>query len=457
MQIYNSYTRRKEPLQTIKAQEVSLYVCGMTVYDYCHIGHGRVVVAFDVIRRYLNECGYKVKYIRNITDIDDKIIARAQENGESFHDLTERFITAMQQDFATLGVLPPDEEPRATAYIDKMLPFIARLIAKGVAYVASNGDVYYDVTKFKNYGCLAHKNIDQLQAGIRVAVTEAKRNPLDFVLWKQAKSGEPSWDSPYGPGRPGWHLECSVMSMDCLGEQFDIHGGGFDLQFPHHENEIAQSEAVTKKKFVNTWMHVGFVQVNHEKMSKSLGNFFTIRDVLKKYSAEVVRYFMLSSHYRSPLNYSDQALDNANQALKRFYTALRDMTPGIEDKLLAQPFEASFKSAMDDDFNTPVALATLFDCARTINRYRTTEPEKAASLATTLKRLAHILGILESDPIDFLKCGHMDDTVIAEKIVARNQARAEKNWQQADKIREELAAAGIILEDGPQGTTWHHK
>ena len=456
IKIYNSFTQQKETLKPIRTNHVGIYVCGMTVYDYCHIGHGRVVVAFDVITRYLRHCGYTVKYVRNITDIDDKIIARAKENNEDINALTKRFISAMQEDFTALGVLAVDVEPCATEYIPKMIALIETLMAKGVAYIADNGDVCYDISQFQSYGCLAHQDLAQLQAGIRVDVIEEKRSPLDFVLWKRAKPDEPSWDSPFGAGRPGWHIECSAMSMDALGEYFDIHGGGFDLQFPHHENEIAQSEAATGKKYVNTWMHVGYVQVDKQKMSKSLGNFFTIREVLEKYPAEVIRYFMLSSHYRSSLNYSDQALDNAAVALKRFYTALRDVTPGKEDPTLAEPFEKGFYDAMNDDFNTPLALASLFECTREMNRLHQTEPTQAASLASTLKRLASVLGILQTDAATFLQRGNVDEDYIQSQIAARKQARTDKNWQEADRIRDALAEQGIILEDGSGGTTWHH-
>ena len=456
LSIYNSLTQTKEVFKPIKANKVGLYVCGMTVYDFCHIGHARVLVAFDVITRYLRDQGFEVTYVRNITDIDDKIIKRAAENNEDFNELTQRFITAMHEDITALNVLDVDSEPRATQYIPKMIALVQTLIDKNAAYIGTQGDVYYDVSQFSNYGCLSHKHLDQLQAGIRVEVASDKKNPLDFVLWKQAKPNEPAWDSPWGQGRPGWHLECSVMSMDCLGEHFDIHGGGFDLQFPHHENEIAQSEAATDKKFVNTWMHVGFVQVDQEKMSKSLGNFFTIRDVLAKYPAEVVRFFLLSSHYRSPLNYSDQALDNAANALTRFYTALRDLPEGIEEETLARPFVDAFQQAMDDDFNTPEALAALFDCTRAINRWRQDDPAKAAALGLTLKRLSHTLGILQNDPQAFLQRSDVDESMIHSKIVERNEARANKNWALADKIRDELAAQGIVLEDKGSQTTWHH-
>jgi len=377
LQIYNSLSKKKETFTPIEPGKVRMYVCGMTVYDYCHIGHARVLVVFDMVARTLRARGFDVTYIRNVTDIDDKIIQRANENGESIDALTGRFIAAMHEDADALGVQRPDQEPRATRHIGEILTMIGQLIQNGYAYVAPNHDVYYRVRKFANYGQLSGKSLDDLQVGARVEADEAKDDPLDFVLWKAAKPGEPSWDSPWGPGRPGWHIECSAMSTCCLGNHFDIHGGGLDLQFPHHENEIAQSEGATGEKFVNLWMHNGFVRVNEEKMSKSLGNFFTIREVLKHYDPEVVRYFILASHYRSPLNYSDDSLEQAKAALARLYTALRDLpeaaVPPNSDA------EQRFFEAMDDDFNSPVAVSVLFDLAHDINKVRGSDPRQAAT------------------------------------------------------------------------------
>ncbi len=463
LQIYNTLTKRKEEFVPIQQGKIGIYVCGITVYDYCHIGHARLFAAFDVIVRYLRASGYDVNYVRNITDIDDKIINRAHQNKESFTDLTERFINAFHEDLDTLNILRADNEPRATAYMYEMISLIQKLIDKGIAYVGSNGDVYYAVNKFPQYGELAHQDVDKLRSGARVAITEAKEDPLDFVLWKLAKPGEPHWNSPWGEGRPGWHIECSAMSIKCLGEHFDIHGGGFDLVFPHHQNEIAQSEGATDHQFVNTWMHVGFVTVNKEKMSKSLGNFFTIRDVIKQYPPEVIRYFLIGSHYRSPLNYSTELLDNAKSALERLYLTLRgfeitDVKPG--DNSIAQPFKDRFNDAMNDDFNTPIAIAVLFDMVREINRLRTENSVDANILAHELKNLAGILGILQQSPDEFLQDGinisepKEFEQQINDLIIARNQARADKNWKLADELRDQLAQLGIIIEDGATGTTW---
>lgn len=449
LKIYNTLTRKKELFQPRVAGKVGMYVCGMTVYDYCHIGHARVMVVFDTVARYFRYLGYDLTYVRNITDIDDKIIQRALENGEDFHALTERFITAMHEDEQALSVLSVDSEPRATQSIPDIIAMIETLINKGLAYVGANGDVFYAVTKFANYGQLSGKNLDDLQAGERVDVDHAKNNPLDFVLWKMAKTGEPFWESPWGNGRPGWHIECSAMSTCCLGNSFDIHGGGMDLQFPHHENEIAQSEGATGEKFVNLWMHNGFVRVDNEKMSKSLGNFFTVREVLKQYRPEIIRFFILSSHYRSPLNYSDESLNEAYSALTRLYTALRDVD-GV-DSAVDTDYKARFEQAMDDDFNTPVALAVLFDLARDLNKAKTHEPEKVAGLADTLKQLASLLGLLQDAPDAFLK-GDADDD-IEQQIQSRIDAKKAKDWATADKIRNDLKASGIILEDSPDGTT----
>ncbi len=394
--IYNSLSRRKEPLEPIEPGLVKLYVCGMTVYDYCHLGHARVMVVFDTVVRHLRHAGYRVMYVRNITDIDDKIIKRAQDNGELTTALTQRFIDAMHEDEDALKVLRPDFEPRATQSIGEMIAMIETLIERGYAYVGTNGDVYYAVQKFASYGRLSGKNPDELRAGERVAVEEAKRDPLDFVLWKMAKPGEPSWESPWGLGRPGWHIECSTMSTGCLGAHFDIHGGGMDLQFPHHENEIAQSEGATGQPFVNVWMHNGFVRVNEEKMSKSLGNFFTVREVLRRYRSETVRFFILNSHYRSPLNYSDESLDEADAALTRLYTALRGVPPGSAGA--SDPrFRQHFDGAMTDDFNTAEAIAVLFDLAREINKRRESDPEQAGQLAGLLRELGAVLGLLQDD------------------------------------------------------------
>ena len=460
LEIYNTLSGKKEPLKTIEPGKVSLYVCGMTVYDYCHVGHARVMVVFDVAVRYLRASGYDVTYVRNITDIDDKIIARANENGETIAELTERFIEFMNEDSDALGVIRPDQEPKATEYIDQIITMIETLIKKSKAYEADNGDVYYDVSSFDGYGKLSGKNIEDLRSGERVAIDEAKDDPLDFVLWKAVKPEEPSWDSPWGAGRPGWHIECSAMSTCQLGNNFDIHGGGRDLQFPHHENEIAQSEGATGEHFANLWMHNGFVRVDDEKMSKSLGNFFTIREVLARYPAEVIRYFILTSHYRSPLNYSDEHLDNAKSALTRLYTALR----GVEAKEVADggEYEERFRAAMNDDFNTPIALSVLFDLARDLNANKE-NAEKAAELAGVLKKLSGILGILDDDPEHFLRGekgleeGDLTNDQVQKFIDQRIAARGQKDWSESDRLRDLLTEQGIILEDNAEGTTWRRK
>jgi cysteinyl-tRNA synthetase len=456
LQIYNSLTRRKEEFVPIEPGKVRMYVCGMTVYDLCHLGHARVMVVFDVVFRYLCERGYQVHYVRNITDIDDKIINRANERGERLGDLTERFIAAMHEDADALGILDPTEEPRATAHMDEILAMIRSLIEKGHAYVAENGDIYYAVASFDGYGRLSGKDPEELRAGARVEVEEAKRDPLDFALWKRAKPGEPAWGSPWGAGRPGWHIECSAMPTSCLGNHFDIHGGGADLQFPHHENEIAQSEGATGEPFVNLWMHNGFVRVNEEKMSKTLGNFFTIREILTQYRPEEVRYFILTSHYRSPLNYDDEHLDNARGALTRLYTGLRGL-PLVEPSG-GEIFRERFRTAMDDDFNTPEALAVLFDLVREINRVRSGDGAAAAGLGGELRFLGGVLGILQDDADAYLR-GEVSregltDTDIEDLIQQRVEARKSKDWSEADRIRDELQAAGILLEDGVGGTTW---
>ncbi len=465
LHIHNNLSKKKELFKPIDPANVRMYVCGMTVYDYCHIGHARVLVVFDMVNRYLRRIygDDYVTYVRNITDIDDKIIKRAQEKGEPYTGLTSYFIEAMHEDAQALGVKLPDEEPRATLSMEQIVSMIQTLVEKGYAYAADNGDVYYDVSKFPSYGQLSGKRLDELRAGERVAVDEAKDDPLDFVLWKAAKPGEPSWDSPWGKGRPGWHIECSAMSTHCLGCHFDIHGGGLDLQFPHHENEIAQSEAATGCKFVNYWMHNGFVRVDNEKMSKSLGNFFTIREVLKQYDPEVVRYFILASHYRSPLNYSDQHLDNAKAALTTLYTALRGLalpdTEGDDSDKAAQQFYA----ALDDDFNTPEAMAILFELAREINRLHSAgRSDEAIQRGLLLRQLAGLLGLLQNSPQQFLQHGSgdtdgLDDEQIEQLIAARNHARATKQWAEADRIRDELKAKGIILEDSSGKTTWRRE
>jgi cysteinyl-tRNA synthetase len=459
LKIYNTLTRKKDIFEPRIPGKVGMYVCGMTVYDYCHVGHARVMVVFDTVARYFRHCGYDLIYVRNITDIDDKIIKRADENGEAFGALTERFIAAMHADERALSVLPPDHEPRATQSIAAIIAMIEALLDKGLAYVGGNGDVFYAVDRFPDYGQLSGKNLQELQAGERVEVDRAKRNPLDFVLWKMAKPDEPAWDSPWGKGRPGWHIECSAMSTCCLGNHFDIHGGGMDLQFPHHENEIAQSEGATGEKFVNVWMHNGFVRINEEKMSKSLGNFFTVREVLKQYRPEIVRFFILSSHYRSPLNYSDEHLDDAGAALTRLYTALRGVK--MIKANIDNEYRTRFEQAMDDDFNTPVALAVLFDLARELNRMKDNDPEKAAVLAYSLKSLGNILGILDGDPEAFLKdgdnAGGLSDEEIEAQIQLRLAAKKTKDWAGADRIRDELKAHGIVLEDVPGGTNWRRE
>lgn len=462
MHIYNTLTRRKEPFTPLEAGKVSMYVCGMTVYDYCHLGHARVMVAFDVITRYLRERGYDVNYVRNITDIDDKILKRADENGESITALTERMIDAMHEDEQRLFVLPPSHEPRATGHIDDIVAMIETLIEKGFAYAADNGDVYYRVRKFADYGKLNNRQLDDMRAGSRVDVDIHKEDPLDFVLWKAAKPGEAHWPSPWGNGRPGWHIECSAMSTCCLGDTFDIHGGGPDLTFPHHENEIAQSEAATGKTYVNTWMHAGAVRVNQEKMSKSLGNFFTIRDVLAEHDPEVVRFLLVASHYRSPINYSVDSLTEARKSLTRLYTALEGLELGEEKGETsgdASTYRQRFTQVMDDDFNTPEALAVMFELAREVNRAKQEQPIEAAKLARELKQLGSILGLLQQVPQTFLKGTQQQGMPLSEieieaKIAQRIEAKANKDFAQADAIRDELAALGIILKDSREGTSW---
>ena len=452
LKIYNSIAREKQVFVPIVAGKVSMYVCGMTVYDYCHLGHARVMVVFDLVNRWLRASGFDVTYVRNITDIDDKIIKRANENNETIEALTSRFIQAMDEDAGKLGVMRPDIEPKATTHIGAMLDMIAALIDKGHAYQADNGDVFYAVNSFAAYGKLSGKSLEDLRAGERVEVDGYKRDPMDFVLWKSAKPGEPSWDSPWGKGRPGWHIECSAMGACHLGKHFDIHGGGQDLQFPHHENEIAQSEGAHDCTFVNYWMHNGFVRVDDEKMSKSLGNFFTIREVLKQYDAEVVRFFILRAQYRSPLNYSDQHLDDARQALTRLYTALRGQAVEAVEIDWQHPQAARFKAALDDDFNTPEAFAVLFELAGELNR------SGAAEAAGLLKALGGVIGLLQRAPETFLQGeqsahGYTPET-IEQLITQRLAARQSKDFAEADRIRKELLDNGIVLEDGPQGTVW---
>ncbi|WP_253452582.1 cysteine--tRNA ligase [Neisseria perflava] len=466
LNLYNTLTRQKEPFSPLNPENVRMYVCGMTVYDYCHLGHARVMVVFDMIARWLRQSGYPLTYVRNITDIDDKIIARAAENGETIGELTARFIEAMNEDADALGVLRPDVEPKATAHIPQMIAMIEALIAKGKAYAADNGDVYYAVREFAAYGQLSGKSLDDLRAGERVEVDGFKRDPLDFVLWKAAKAGEPAWESPWGAGRPGWHIECSAMGGNLFGDTFDIHGGGADLQFPHHENEIAQSVGALGHtcrhehggklidSHVKYWLHNGFIRVDGEKMSKSLGNFFTIRDVLKQYDAEVVRFFILRAHYRSPLNYSDAHLDDAKGALTRLYTTLKNTAPSefaLSEN--ANDYTRRFFAAMDDDFNTVEAVAVLFELAGETNR------SGSAELAGCLKALGGVLGLLQRDATEFLQGGNtvsdgLSNEEIDALIEARKQARADKNWAESDRIRDVLNAAKIILEDGAGGTTW---
>jgi cysteinyl-tRNA synthetase len=459
LKIYNSLSRQKETFKPIEPSKVSMYVCGMTVYDLCHVGHARVMVVFDMIARHLRNIGFDVNYVRNITDIDDKIINRANENNETITELTERFIEAMNEDSNALGVMPPDSEPKATAHMDQIINMITALIDKKHAYVGSNNDVYFDVSSFENYGKLSGKNIDELRAGERVEVQNEKDDPLDFVLWKSAKPDEPSWDSPWGAGRPGWHIECSAMSTHCLGNHFDIHGGGQDLQFPHHENEIAQSVCSTDAAFANVWIHNGFVRVDEEKMSKSLGNFFTVREVLKDYQPEVIRFFILSSHYRSPLNYSIDNLEEAKAALTGLYTSLRDVSvpENVEAK---KEYVEEFNSYMNDDFNTPKAIAVVHEVAKELNRCADKTSKEAIEFAATLKHFGSVLGLLQDVPQSFLqaKAGSnsddLDETEIQKYIDERSAAKSSKDYAKADEIRDHLVSLGISLEDTPQGTIW---
>lgn len=453
LKIYNSLKREKQLFTPIEANKVRMYVCGMTVYDYCHLGHARVMVVFDMVYRWLKASGYDVNYVRNITDIDDKIIRRAAENGETIQQLTNRFVAYMHEDADALGVLRPDHEPRATEYVPEMLELIGKLEARGLAYQAADGDVNYAVRKFDGYGKLSGKSLDDLRAGERVEVDSAKQDPLDFVLWKHAKPGEPAWESPWGEGRPGWHIECSAMSSKLLGQHFDIHGGGQDLQFPHHENEIAQSEGANCCTFVNYWMHNGFVRVDNEKMSKSLGNFFTIRTVLERYDAEVVRFFILRAHYRSPLNYSDAHLDDAKRSLDSLYFALRDVPPADVAVDWANDFATRFAAALNEDFDSHGAIAVLFELAGEVNRQR------SAELSGLLKALGGVVGLLEREPMAYLRAntggeGGLDEAAIEKLIAERAAAKKARNFAEADRIRDELKAGGIVLDDSAQGTSW---
>ncbi|MDA5491224.1 cysteine--tRNA ligase [Yersinia kristensenii] len=460
LKIFNTLSRQKEEFKPIHAGKIGMYVCGITIYDLCHIGHGRTFVAFDVVARYLRYLGYSLTYVRNVTDVDDKIIKRALENNETCEQLTTRMLAEMHKDFDALNLKRPDLEPRATHHIPEIIELTERLIARDHAYVAANGDVMFSVESDPDYGLLSRQDLDQLQAGARVEVADVKRNPMDFVLWKMSKPGEPSWESPWGPGRPGWHIECSAMNSKQLGAHFDIHGGGSDLMFPHHENEIAQSTCAHDGPYVNYWMHSGMVMIDKEKMSKSLNNFFTIRDVLAYYDAETVRYFLMSGHYRSQLNYSEENLKQARASLERLYTALRGTDANVTPAGGAE-FEARFRAAMDDDFNTPEAYSVLFDIAREVNRLKAEDMTAANALAAELRKLAHVLGLLEQDPELFLQSGAQTDDDEVAKIEAlikqRNDARSSKDWALADSARDQLNELGIVLEDGPQGTVWRRK
>ena len=456
LQLHNTLSNSKVPFTPIDEGKIRLYVCGMTVYDYCHIGHARVMVSFDVITRYLRHAGYQVEYVRNITDVDDKIIKRAAENGESCEQLTQRFIDAMHEDELALNVLPPDQEPRATGHIQAIRDMVQTLIEKKYAYAASNGDVYYRVEKFDGYGKLTNRKLEDMRAGARVDINDVKENPFDFVLWKAAKKDEVSWPSPWGEGRTGWHIECSAMTKCCLGNHFDIHGGGPDLPFPHHENEIAQSEAANGETFVNYWLHAGAVRVNKEKMSKSLGNFFTIREVLAKFPAEIVRYLLTASHYRSQIDYAEDALVEAQRALDRLYTAMDQLE--LQDVSLEGPYLDRFNSAMDDDFNTREAISVLFEMAREVNRLKRDTDPQAAVLASQMRGLGNILGLLELDPQAYLKGeageGDLADANVDALVVQRQQAKLDRNFALSDQIRDQLKVAGIVLEDSKEGTVW---
>ena len=462
LKIYNTLTRNKEDFVPIVPNHIGMYVCGVTIYDLCHIGHARTFVCFDVIVRYLRYRGYEVKYVRNITDIDDKIIRRANENGESIGELTDRMAKCMHEDFDALNIIRPDIEPKATEHIDDIIGIVKMLVEQGHAYVADNGDVMFSIDSYPEYGRLSKQNLEKLQAGARVGVEDSKKNPLDFVLWKKSKPGEPMWNSPWGQGRPGWHIECSAMNHRYLGTSFDIHGGGSDLMFPHHENEIAQSCCAFHDRYVNTWIHSGMVMINKEKMSKSLGNFFTIRDVLKEYDGETVRFFLMSGQYRSALNYSQENLDLARTGLTRLYTSLADVPAVDYREEYGTSFVERFKTAMDDDFNTPEAYSVLFDLAREINRLKASDIDEAAKLASVLRKLGYVMGILQQNPEAYLKAGktEQDDAEVARieaLIEERKNAKKNKDWAKADAVRNELQGMGIIIEDGPNGTTWRRK
>ncbi|MFT6093249.1 MAG: cysteinyl-tRNA synthetase [Pseudohongiellaceae bacterium] len=457
MQIYNSFTQKKEDFVPKDANNVGIYVCGITTYDYCHLGHARMLVAFDVVVRYLRAKGYGVNYVRNITDIDDKILNRASANGELFSDLTDRFIDAMHEDERSLSILPPDQEPRATGHIEEIVQMIEVLVSKDAAYKADNGDVYFSVVSFKDYGKLSKKKLDELLDGARVDIGELKRDPRDFVLWKSSPDDGVGWDSPWGYGRPGWHIECSAMSTCALGNNFDIHGGGSDLLFPHHENEIAQSEAATGEKFANLWMHNGPLRVDNEKMSKSLGNFFTVREVLKKYDAEVVRHLLIASHYRSPINYSEASLQQSSAALERLYIGLQGVDIGSAKSLTNSRFEKAFLKAMDDDFNTAEAFGVLFDLVKELNKEKAAGAELAGQLGALLVKLGAILGVLQQSPEEFLQGSvgsEVDAGEVEGLIIARKQARADKDWAKADEIRDKLAELKVVVEDGADGSSW---
>ena len=457
MLIYNTYTQQKEEFKPIDDGKIRIYVCGLTTYDYCHLGHARMLVAFDVIVRYLRARGFKVTYVRNITDIDDKILARAAENNELFSELTDRFIKAMHEDEQALGIFPPDQEPRATGHIDQIISMIETLIEKEFAYQAANGDVYFSVVRFPGYGKLSKKNTDDLIDGARIEIGELKKDPRDFVLWKPSKDNEIGWDSPWGYGRPGWHIECSAMSTCALGDNFDIHGGGTDLMFPHHENEIAQSEAATGSRFANIWIHNGPLRIDNEKMSKSLGNFFTVREVLKYYDAEVIRHLLVASHYRSPINYSEQSLQQSASALERFYISLEDLDISGAKYLTNSRFEKAFYQAMDDDFNTPEAFSVMFEMVKEINKHKTKDRAYANQLGALLIRLGGILGFLQNEPSKFLRSAvsiEVDFQEIERMIAAREQARADKDWKRADEIRDQLATMKVVVEDGDEGSSW---
>ena len=461
LQLFNTKTRQKERFQPLVEGKVGLYVCGITVYDLSHMGHARTYLSFDVLVRYLRHLDYDVKYVRNITDVDDKIIARANENGETTEALTERTIAMMHEDFAALNLIEPDIEPRVTGHMDEIIDVIEKLVAKGYAYQAESGDVLFDVSKFDEYGKLSRQNLEQLQSGARVEVAAGKDDPLDFVLWKTAKPGEPAWASPWGEGRPGWHIECSAMNHKHLGEHFDIHGGGSDLIFPHHENEVAQSCCAFDTPYVNTWMHTGMVQVNDEKMSKSLGNFFTLRDVLGEHDAEILRFFLMSAHYRSQLSYSQDNIDQAKSALERLYTALRGVKVDSVTDLSYGGYLERFEQAMNDDLNVPEAYSVLFDLARDLNKHKSqgdAGAEEAGKLAAVLKGIGGILGFLQRDPEAFMQSGNDDEVAEIEALIkARNDARAAKDWGAADTARDKLTDMGIVLEDGAGGTTWRRQ